>query len=206
METNKKEHRKDYIGKSGVYPLSGPHPVGNAPLKGQMEWGQGARGVAGYEDHGSSELSFDYGTVFGGLDREWPGAGELESGAGTREIGVAEWPVFCEWFSRSFHDVEISLERHEVNGNITAECRQRPLVGIEAHLLETGVGAITVTVANKPHSRGFYLSGPKKMQLVSNGSGWATQLEIDAEAAKFIVHLTGEIQCAPVYSGNSWGE
>ncbi len=49
--------RKDEVGGSGVYPLSGPLPPSNAPLRGQMEWGQGERGNAGYEDHGESELT-----------------------------------------------------------------------------------------------------------------------------------------------------
>ena len=49
--------RKDEVGKSGVYPASGPYPEGNAELRGQAGWGQGERGAAGYEDHGSSELS-----------------------------------------------------------------------------------------------------------------------------------------------------
>lgn len=46
--------RKDEVGGSGVYPMSGPHPVGDAPLVGQAGWGQGERGAAGYEDHGES--------------------------------------------------------------------------------------------------------------------------------------------------------
>src|SRR5437660_454665 len=128
MKTGKKQRCKDYVGRSGVYPMSGPLPAGNAPVKGQMEWGQGARGAAGYEDHGSSELSFNAGTVLGGLDREWPSAGELEAkgGAATiRKIEVAEWPIFCDWFSRDYRGIEISIERCEVNGNTTAECRKR---------------------------------------------------------------------------------
>lgn len=48
--------RKDDIGRSGVYPMSGPHPAGNAPLVGQAAWGQGERGASGYEDHGESEI------------------------------------------------------------------------------------------------------------------------------------------------------
>jgi CBS domain-containing protein len=48
--------RKEEIGGSGVYPMSGPHPPGDAPLVGQAGWGQGQRGAAGYEDHGESEI------------------------------------------------------------------------------------------------------------------------------------------------------
>jgi len=48
--------RKDEIGRTGVYRLSGPHPAGDAPIVGMASWGQGERGATGYEDHGESEL------------------------------------------------------------------------------------------------------------------------------------------------------
>lgn len=48
--------RDEGLGKSGVYPMSGPHPKGDAPVVAPGSWGQGARGGAGYEDHGESEL------------------------------------------------------------------------------------------------------------------------------------------------------
>lgn len=41
---------------SGVYPMSGPLPPGDAPTVAPAAWGQGDRGAAGYEDHGESEL------------------------------------------------------------------------------------------------------------------------------------------------------
>lgn len=49
--------RKDEVGGSGVYRMSGPHPPGDAPIIPPGSWGQGARGAAGYEDHGESELT-----------------------------------------------------------------------------------------------------------------------------------------------------
>lgn len=49
--------RKDDVGRSGVYPMSGPHPPGDAPIVTPAAWGQGKRGAAGFEDHGESELS-----------------------------------------------------------------------------------------------------------------------------------------------------
>jgi CBS domain-containing protein len=48
--------RKDRVGPSGVYPMSGPHPKGDAPVVWPGSWGQGKRGPAGYEDHGESAL------------------------------------------------------------------------------------------------------------------------------------------------------
>jgi CBS domain-containing protein len=52
--------RKDDVRGSGVYPMSGPYPPGNAPTVGQAGWGQGERGPTGYQDHGESELSFPH--------------------------------------------------------------------------------------------------------------------------------------------------
>jgi len=49
--------RKDDVKGSPVYPVSGPHPPGDAPIVGQASFGQGERGAAGYEDHGESELN-----------------------------------------------------------------------------------------------------------------------------------------------------
>jgi CBS domain-containing protein len=49
--------RDEGLGRSGVYPASGPHPPGNAPVVTPGSWGQGTRGAAGYEDHGESELN-----------------------------------------------------------------------------------------------------------------------------------------------------
>ncbi len=49
--------RRDEVGKSGVYPASGPLPDDpNATYQGEASWGQGERGSAGYEDSGTSEI------------------------------------------------------------------------------------------------------------------------------------------------------
>ncbi|HVA62799.1 MAG TPA: hypothetical protein VNF74_03660 [Terriglobales bacterium] len=58
---------RDTVGRSGVYPMSGPLPKGDAPLRGQMEFGQGERGAAGYYDAGGSELVYSGGQLLGGL-------------------------------------------------------------------------------------------------------------------------------------------
>jgi hypothetical protein len=50
--------RIDEVGKSGVYPASGPLPSSDAEVQGMASWGQGERGAAGYEDHGESEIWF----------------------------------------------------------------------------------------------------------------------------------------------------
>jgi hypothetical protein len=201
--------RKDYVGHSGIYPMSGPHPSGNAPLKGQMEWGQGERGAAGYEDSGRSELSLHSGTLLGGFDREWPGATAFErgpDGAAAREIAVAEWPAFCDWLSQSFHGIEISIERREPDGDVVALCRDCPFDRITARLLQHGVGAIRVVVEAKAGDRIFDVPGPKKIRLHTNPAGWPTHLEIACETEQVLVLFTGAAQSGPTYTGNSWGE
>ena len=47
--------RVDQVGRSGVYPASGPHAPGNAEAQGMASWGQGERGAEGYGDSGRSE-------------------------------------------------------------------------------------------------------------------------------------------------------
>jgi hypothetical protein len=48
--------RRDETGKSGVYPMSGPLPEEDAPIRPMASWGQGSRGAAGYLDAGSSAM------------------------------------------------------------------------------------------------------------------------------------------------------
>lgn len=54
--------RRDKVGHSGVYPMSGPHPPGDAPIVPLPGWGQGARGAQGYQDAGESELIIENAT------------------------------------------------------------------------------------------------------------------------------------------------
>ncbi|HTI63561.1 MAG TPA: hypothetical protein VL524_08615 [Gemmatimonadaceae bacterium] len=60
--------RRDEVGPTGVYPMSGGVPEGKHPeLRNPASWGQGARGAAGYEDSGGSELYMHDGQLLGGL-------------------------------------------------------------------------------------------------------------------------------------------
>lgn len=189
--------------------MSGPHPSGNAPLRGQMEWGQGERGAAGYDDHGESELSFKSGVLLGGLGGQWPGAGAFESkadGATAWRIPVAEWPSFCEWFRQNFRGLETSMARAEGTGNQVVEFQNRPLIGLQAHLLKNEVDAIALTFAAKDQTRVFEITGVKSIQLDLDAAGWPQELELGCDAERVLLRFTGSIQTRPVYSGNSWGE
>jgi YHS domain-containing protein/predicted small metal-binding protein len=48
--------RREEVGRTGIWPASGPLPPGEARLVGQEELGQGTRGAAGYQESGGSEL------------------------------------------------------------------------------------------------------------------------------------------------------
>ncbi len=92
-------------------------PKKDVPIRRQMEWGQGERGVAGYEDHGSSELKFEGGELFDGLDENWAGVftkSALRAAEG-REVPLAAWPLFCERFTRHYAGVVTTITFTEVS-------------------------------------------------------------------------------------------
>lgn len=50
--------RRETPGHTGVYPMSEAEDASpDAPLQGEMSWGQGDRGAEGYNDSGDSELA-----------------------------------------------------------------------------------------------------------------------------------------------------
>jgi hypothetical protein len=60
--------RRDEVGPTGVYPMSGGIPPGKHPeIRTPAAWGQGDRGAAGYEDSGGSELVKRDDQLLGGL-------------------------------------------------------------------------------------------------------------------------------------------
>jgi hypothetical protein len=60
--------RRDEVGPTGVYPMSGGLPEGkHLEVRTPASWGQGDRGAAGYEDSGGSELTWRDGQLLGGL-------------------------------------------------------------------------------------------------------------------------------------------
>ena len=60
--------RRDEVGPTGVYPMSGGIPEGKHPeIRTPASWGQGDRGAEGYNDSGGSELYMHDGQVLGGL-------------------------------------------------------------------------------------------------------------------------------------------
>lgn len=59
--------RRDKVGPTGVYPMSGGIPKGKRlEIRTPAAWGQGERGAAGYDDSGGSQLIYRDGQVLGG--------------------------------------------------------------------------------------------------------------------------------------------
>jgi hypothetical protein len=59
--------RRDEVGPTGVYPMSGGIPKGkHLSIRTPAAWGQGERGAAGYNDSGGSELIYRDGQLLGG--------------------------------------------------------------------------------------------------------------------------------------------
>jgi hypothetical protein len=60
--------RRDEVGPTGVYPMSGGIPAGkHLEIRTPAAWGQGERGAEGYYDSGGSELVMRDGQLLGGL-------------------------------------------------------------------------------------------------------------------------------------------
>jgi len=122
--------RVDEVGHSGVYPASGPEPEGNAALRIPGEWGQGGRGVEGYQDHGDSELHIP--GLIGGEDEEQLEAAPLHA----REVPASEWGTFFQEFSARHSGEPILVEISSYGeGAIETETEiladELPLTGID---------------------------------------------------------------------------
>lgn len=92
--------------------MSGPHPPGSAPLVWPGMWGQGKRGVAGYEDHGESELN---------VRRVTPEK--------CRDIMTKD-PVFCQASDTALIAAQL-MRRHNIGAlPVVGNLHGRKLVGI----------------------------------------------------------------------------
>ncbi len=95
--------RRDEVGRSGVYPMSGPHPKGPAEIRTEASWGQGERGAAGYEDHGTSELTYEEGQLLGGSEDE---SAEVPEG----EVPRAQWVRYFDLLSKRLRGSRVRIE------------------------------------------------------------------------------------------------
>lgn len=172
---------RDEVGRSGVYPASGPFPAKEVPIRGQMEWGQGERGAAGYEDAGSSELSYQGGMLLGGLDAEWAEVFRKNAIPATegREIPLAAWPLFCEWFSRHYAGVATTITFTDGHPGFPVAANRLALVKMWARVMENKVDAISVELDRKPNDYLLNLTGVNKMTYFTQSDGEPKSLSME---------------------------
>jgi len=185
--------QRDEVGRSGIYPVSGPLPKTNAPIRRQMEWGQGERGAAGYEDHGSSELSFQGGALLGGLDEEWAAifgenAQHLPQG---REVPLDSWALFCDWFTRHYAGIATTITLSDGQPGFSVAARGLPLVKISAHVLENEVGAITVQLDRTPTDYRRNLTSVKRVIYSTRPNGLPKELRIERAKSTVVLSFEG---------------
>ncbi len=158
--------RKEEVGGSGVYPMSGPHPGGPAQVQPAASWGQGDRGAAGYGDAGHSELR-----------TETPaGSAHASHETAPREIAHPEWRAALQRFTTAHAGAPVSLELHHRDGTLI-EVRQAPLVGVS---LDDSAGAarIYIHVGDLVHP----VAHPRQVRMrASEATGEGVGLEISAD-------------------------
>jgi hypothetical protein len=189
----KENHLRDVVGRSGVYPSSGPHPKTDAPIRRQMEWGQGERGAAGYEDHGSSEMSYQGGALLGGLDEEWAAIFGENAGQATegREVPLDSWALFCDWFTRHYAGIATTIMITDGQPEFAVAARELPLVKISANVMENEVGAITVQLDRTPTDYRRNLTGVKRVTYSTRSNGLPKEIKI--ERARSTVVLSFDV-------------
>lgn len=185
----KGDRLRDEVGRSGVYPASGPLPETDALIRRQMEWGQGERGAEGYEDHGSSELMYQGGELLGGLDEEWAAIfrkNAMQASEG-RDIPLAAWPVFCEWFTRHHAGVTTTITFTDGQPGFPVAARLLPLVKLSAHLLENRVAALSVQLDRKPTDYLLNVTGPKRLTYFTLANGEPKSLSIERREGRVML-------------------
>jgi hypothetical protein len=181
--------RIDETGHSGVWPASGPWPEGDAPLVPPAGWGQGARGAAGYEDHGESELHIL--GVIGGEDEPPETKVTLIE---AQAVPVHEWPEFLRKFTRRYagEPVIIEVSTDEGAGELTRVLAEDlPLVGLDGEFREGAPVTVQVMVGEGPEVHATHaIVGPAYVWRYTDDTGKDVMLEIETiEGELTTVHL-----------------
>ena len=180
---------RDEVGRWGVYPASGPVPKKDVPIWRQMEWGQGERGAAGYEDHGSSELRFEGGALLGGLDEEWAGIfskNALQAAEG-REVPLAAWPLFCEWFTRHYAGLVTTITFTDGQPGFPVAAQGLALVKMWARVMENKVDAISIQLDRKPNDYLLNVTGLKRLTYFTQSNGEPKSLSIERREGRVVM-------------------
>ena len=128
--------RKDEVGRSGVYPFSGPDTPQAAEVRPAGAWGQGERSAAGHEEHGRSRLTYEAGQR---AEAHEEGGENLaaHSETGSVQIPPEEWISFFNGFSRQHEGWLVSITVTHGNEQNT-QIRGCRLEGISSDHVTTG--------------------------------------------------------------------
>lgn len=113
---------------------------------------------------------------------------------------------YCEWFGKNFKGIQASMEHIEPDGSHVVEFQNRPLISIQAHIGANNVRGIRFTFAVNKHTRVFEITGVRAIHLEHDAAGFPKFLELTNDDETLVLRFTGNVQSAPTYSGNSWGE
>ncbi len=142
------EARRDVVGRSGIYPATGPFPPGSAEVRLAGSLGQGERGAAGYYDHGSSEMTYTGDTVLGALSGNESGprtSVDLLALLQPGDIPRERWLNFFNDLDKALNGVLVTVELRE-GGQSSVLQRDMPIDGFGADvkarelIIDIGVG------------------------------------------------------------------
>jgi uncharacterized protein DUF5335 len=156
---------------SGVYPASGPLPEGDAPYRGQMSFGQGERGEAGYYDSGDSEI-----TPLGA-----EGAGGMNETLRRQEIPRDQWVSFFDGFSQQHQGWLASIEVTTKGSGSLIEANDLPLDSIVTNLKHGDQDTISIILAKgQDEYLTHNISNTKRVWLEKTSAGADAGLQLES--------------------------
>lgn len=170
--------RRDEVGRSGVYPTTGPLPPGPAEVRPAGSFGQGERGAAGYEDHGTSEMTYTGKQVLGALSTDKGGkAFDLQELLRAREVPREQWRNFFDQLSQALlgHNVTVQVRQGD---KTHTEQRNLPLQGISADTKDRE-HSVNVTLGHDGSDEVTHLISARRVAM--RDSGQNKLVEIEAE-------------------------
>ncbi len=168
--------RKDAVGKSGVYPATGPLPPGPGDVRMAGSFGQGERGAAGYQDHGTSEMTYTGGQVLGALSGTKGGSSvDLASLLKPREVPRDQWMTFFNQLDKGLDWPPVTVEVRE-GGQTRVEQRGVPLDGLGADVKDRD-SFVTVSVGRNADKLVVHTILAKRVAVRDEGENKLLEIE-----------------------------
>jgi hypothetical protein len=175
--------RREEARGSGVYPMSGPWPRGQAKIQAQASWGQGARGAAGYQDHGDSGLDTT-GAALTTAESSRPTTAESSSPPADQEIVRRQWSKFLDDFSRGHDGWTMEMDIIPGGDRNAIEVRDLPFHGLSLNSNNPRDRKVVVTFGDTAQDHLTHtVSRTKSIRFMSSDQ----RLEIESERGGRIV-------------------